>query len=607
MSELPQVSIIIPHHAGTEILLACLASIASDPSYPASETVIVDNGSSDGSVEEARRRFPGIRVIRLEKNQGYAGGCNRGIEATRGKYLLFLNNDTELEPGWLRELVRAAEADPGVGACQPKIRSLREPARFEYAGAAGGLMDVYCYPFSRGRLMDHVEEDRGQYDDAAEIFWASGVCMLVRRSALEQTGAFDEVFFAYMEEIDLCWRLRLHGFRSVYVPGAVVYHIGGYSLDKRVLKRMYLNHRNSLSMLLKNYSLRSLCRLLPVKLALELLIAVGALLRNPQRSCAVLMAFAWHAAHVPTLWRLRAAVQARRRVPDAEIFAHLYLGMAPLWYFAFGIREVADLPDIERVLHQPAGPGREPPAGERVRAPARNFLFAYLDQAATSVALAAASECERFAEHALERPILELGCGDGTFARMLLNGRVVDRGVDPDERACARARATRCYGEVRRATLEELPFESGSVATVLARGALAALPRAESALREALRVLRPGGRLLLAVPSSPDAWQERLRGAGFEVLACEPLLAPRAARLRELFRPGAAVAALAWRLRRRPLWLPRLHRLWVRLYRRALLPAYRERAPVGAGALFVARKGPGRPGDSAQAGGAREE
>jgi SAM-dependent methyltransferase len=433
-----------------------------------------------------------------------------------------------------------------------------------------------------------------------------------------------------MEEIDLCWRLRLQGFRAVYVPSAVVYHIGGYSLDKRVLKRMYLNHRNSLTMLLKNYSARSLLRLLPVKLALELGIAAGALLRNPQRSRAVLMALAWHASHARAVWRLRAGVQARRRVPDSGILPHLYPGMAPLWYFAFGVREACDLPDVERVLHQPAGPGRELAAGERLRPARRDFLFAWLDQAPTAVALGAAAECERLAGQALERPVLELGCGDGTFARLLLGGRLVDLGVDPDARACARARATRCYGEVRCAAPDRLPCEPGSLATVLARGALGSPPGAEAALAEIARVLRPGGRLLLAVPSpacgrelrlpralatlglrglaercrrlelralgagtlaAPAAWEERLRAAGLEVLACEPFLPPRAARLRELFLPAAAPAAAAWRLRRRRLWLPRLHRLVVRLYRRALLRPHRERGAEGAGALLVARKG----------------
>ena len=196
----PLISVIIPHQAGTKVLLHCLQALAGDPSYSDLEIIVVDNGSSDGSVDEAKRAFPGIKVVRLEQNQGYAGGCNRGIEVSSGTYVLLLNDDTEIEPGCIKELVRVAEEDPQVGACQPKIRSLVDRSLFEYSGAAGGLMDIYGYPLSRGRLMGHVEADHGQYDDPVEIFWASGVCMLIRKSVLAEVGSLDEVFFAYMEK-----------------------------------------------------------------------------------------------------------------------------------------------------------------------------------------------------------------------------------------------------------------------------------------------------------------------------------------------------------------------------------------------------------------------
>jgi GT2 family glycosyltransferase len=168
-TEQPLVSVVIPHQAGTEVLLRCLQALTRDPPHSNLEIILVDNGSSDGSVEEAQQAFPEIRVVRLEHNQGYAGGCNRGIEASRGAYVLLLNDDTEIEPGCVKELVRVVEEDPGVGACQPKIRSLVDRSRFEYSGAAGGLMDIYGYPLSRGRLMGHVEVDRGQYDDPVEM------------------------------------------------------------------------------------------------------------------------------------------------------------------------------------------------------------------------------------------------------------------------------------------------------------------------------------------------------------------------------------------------------------------------------------------------------
>jgi GT2 family glycosyltransferase/SAM-dependent methyltransferase len=625
----PLVSIIIPHQAGTEILVDCLEALAADGSHPDTEVLLVDNGSSDGSVQEAQRRFPHVRVIRLERNEGYAGGCNRGIRASRGDYVLLLNDDTKVSPGCVGALVQAAEADPTIGACQPKIRSLRDPSQFEYSGAAGGLMDIYAYPFSRGRLMGHVEEDRGQYDDPIEIFWASGVCMLIRRSALDEAGLFDETFFAYMEEIDLCWRIHLQGRRIVYVPTAVVYHIGGYSLDQRVLKRIYLNHRNSTLTLLKNYSTASLWRILPVKILLECCILVAALARNPLRSLAVLQSFGWLLTHVPTIARLRREVQGRRRVPDSAIAPGLYQGMAPIWYFLFGVRKVTDLPDIDRVLHRPNPPAGRPAAGERVQPAARNFLYAYLDQAPIGLALMRAVECAHLSRLPFERPILDLGCGDGTFARILFNGVVVDAGVDANADEVARARANHCYADVRTSRIESLPFEAGTFATAYSNCVLEHVKPLEAALQEVHRVLKPDGRLYLTVPNprcktyllwtavlsrlglhalarwyadltlrlfkaehvmEADGWAAVLARTGFRVEHHEPYMPLRASRLQDLFMLTGAISVLAKRLRGRLLLFPRLHRARVRLYRTLLVGPYEERAPLGSATMIVARR-----------------
>ena len=363
--------------------------------------------------------------------------------------------------------------------------------------------------------------DRGQYDDPVEVFWASGVCILIRRAALADTGGLDEVMFCYMEEIDLCWRLHLMGWRVGYVPTAIVYHIGYYSLDMRVVRRMYLNHRNSMIMLIKNYSARSLAWILPIKIGLELFILTGALLRNPQRSRAVLLSFGWLALHVPTraadaAGGAGAAPRCRmRRSSSSSTWgwrrsgtSSSASGRSPTFRTSIG------------VLHRPLHPGQKPREGEQVHPERRDFLYAYLDQAPTGLALMRAVECDLFAHHAFERPILDVGCGDGTFARMLFNGVIVDAAVDADPQEAERARATRCYAEVRVGNAEALPFESGAAASVLCNSVLAMVPDCDAALSEIHRVLRPGGRVYLTVPSPRCTrflfWSRAARAAGNE-------------------------------------------------------------------------------------------
>jgi GT2 family glycosyltransferase/ubiquinone/menaquinone biosynthesis C-methylase UbiE len=625
----PVVSIIIPHTAGTEILIDCLDSLARGCGEPKAEIILVDNASSDGSVAEAFERFPEIRVLRLEENQGYAGGCNRGIEAANGRYVLLLNDDTEVDAACVRELVETAEADPTVGACQPKIRALRDRSQFEYSGAAGGLMDVYGYPFSRGRIMDHVEADEGQYDEPAEIFWASGVCMLIRKSVLDEVGAFDETFFAYMEEIDLSWRINLGGYCVVYVPTALVYHIGGYSLERKNVKRMYLNHRNSVIMLAKNYSLRSLVWAFPVKIVLELFIFAGALLRNPLRSRAVMLSFGWLLTHVPLILRLRAETQEVRRVPDRLILSRLYQGMAPIWYFLFGIRQVTDLPDVETVLHQPYRRNRLARRSGTVRPRRRNFFYAYLDQAPVSLALMRAIECDHFSQLPFERPVLDVGCGGGTFARILFNGVTVDAGVDRDSEQVERARAMRCFDELEVAKVERLPFESERFATVFSNHVLEHVDDIDAALNEVHRVLKPGGAFYLTVPNTrctthllwsgvfrriglvrlaewysnftlrlfrvkrvlpEEEWSQLLENFGFAVERCELYMPLKATRIQDALLPPAVFSMVSKALFGREVLFPRLHRVRVRLYRRFLRGAYEERSDDGSSTLLVARR-----------------
>lgn len=625
----PLVSIIIPHTAGTEILIDCLESLGGANGDHPSEIILVDNASSDGSVAAAKERFPHIRVLSLETNEGYAGGCNRGIEVAKGEYIVLLNDDTKVDPDCLSELVKTAEADPTIGACQPKIRALREPENFEYSGAAGGLMDVYGYPFSRGRLMDYVEKDEGQYDEPVEVFWASGVCMLLRKSVIDEVDPFDETYFAYMEEIDLSWRVHLGGYKVVYVPTSVVYHIGGYSLERKNVRRMFLNHRNSLITLAKNYSARSLLWVFPIKIALECFICVGALFRNPRRSEAVLLAFGWLLTHIPTVLRLRRSVQSKRRVSDEEILSRLYRGMAPIWYFVFGIRQVTDLPDIDVVLHRPYRVGPPRPRSGTVHPLQRNFLYAYFDQAPVALALMRAVECNHLSALPFERPILDIGCGDGTFARVLFNGVKVDAGIDRDEKEIARAKLAGVYDDARVGEVQELPFESESFRTVYSNCVLEHIPDIENALREIARVLKPGGALYITVPSprcvtflwwrdlfrkvglkglgdwygnltlrvfnaehvlEAEGWSELFERVGLATEHHEPYMSRAATRAQDLLLPTAFLSVILKSLIERKLLFPRLHRLKVRAYRRAFMDMYEERAPEGSATMLVARK-----------------
>ena len=343
MESKPLVSIVIPHYQGREILRNCLQGVTKTD-YPNYEVILVDNASRDNSTADIERDFPAVRVVRNTSNLGYAGGCNSGITVARGEYLLFLNNDTKMEPGWLAPLVDACEKDSQTAACQPKILSLSDPDKFDYAGAAGGLLDIFGYPFALGRLFQTVESDTGQYDNTREIFWASGTALLVRKSVLEEIGAFDEDFFAHMEEIDLCWRMHLAGYRVISVPDSVVYHESGSTLRPDSFRKMFLNHRNSILMLIKNYELPTLFRVLPCRLLLELVTAAYALARlDLTRFRAVLSASLAVVARFGRTLKKRRVIAGYRRVQDRELMKKMYRGSIVVRYFLNKARSVSEL------------------------------------------------------------------------------------------------------------------------------------------------------------------------------------------------------------------------------------------------------------------------
>jgi GT2 family glycosyltransferase len=247
----PSVAIVILNWNGIDHLKQFLPSVMATD-YPQLSIVVADNGSTDNSVAFLQQNFPAVRIITLNRNYGYAGGYNEALKQVVADYCVLLNSDVEVTPGWIRPMVDLLDADPGFAACQPKLLSYNQKNYFEYAGAAGGWLDRYGYPFGRGRLFDVCEEDKGQYDVTAEIFWASGAALMIRSSAFHEAGGFDADFFAHQEEIDLCWRLKLLGYKVFCCPASVVYHLGGGTLPKGASKKTFLNFRNNHMMLAKN-------------------------------------------------------------------------------------------------------------------------------------------------------------------------------------------------------------------------------------------------------------------------------------------------------------------------------------------------------------------
>ncbi len=213
---------------------------------------VADNGSGDDSIAFLKNHFPQVSIIELGKNLGFASGYNRALEQIKADYYVLLNSDIEVTDRWLEPVIKLMENDPTVAACQPKILSYHHRNMFEYAGAAGGFIDRFGYPFCRGRIFQSIEEDKGQYDDIAEIFWATGACLFVKARQFHEAGGLDDDFFAHMEEIDICWRLKHKGYRVMYCGESTVYHIGGGSLDKSSPRKTYLNIRNNSILLYKN-------------------------------------------------------------------------------------------------------------------------------------------------------------------------------------------------------------------------------------------------------------------------------------------------------------------------------------------------------------------
>jgi GT2 family glycosyltransferase len=264
-----QVAVVILNWNGRHYLQQFLPAVCKHSDLPDTEIIVVDNGSSDDSISFLHKNFPGVRVIELQQNHGFAMGYCLALAEINATYYLLLNSDVEVTPNWLVPLIETMEANPSLGACMPKLLAYDQQDYFEYAGASGGFIDRYGYPFCRGRILSTLEKDTGQYDDFRHIFWASGACMFVRASAYNKTGGLDCEFFAHMEEIDLCWRMQRLGYTIAVVPKSTVYHVGGGTLPNNTSRKLYLNYRNNLFLLFKNLPIFQLIPVIFIRMLLD--------------------------------------------------------------------------------------------------------------------------------------------------------------------------------------------------------------------------------------------------------------------------------------------------------------------------------------------------
>ncbi len=247
-----KVAVVILNWNGKKYLQQFLPSVVQYSENESVDVFVADNGSTDDSILFVEKEYKQIKIITLDKNYGFAEGYNRALNQIDAEYFVLLNSDVEVTENWIFPIINLMEKDKTVAAAMPKMKSFAQREYFEYAGAGGGFIDKFGYPFCRGRILNVIEKDNGQYNDNREIFWATGACMFVRADLYKQFGGLDDYFFAHMEEIDLCWRMKNAGFKIMYVAEVEVFHVGGGTLPNNNPKKIYLNYRNNLFLLYKN-------------------------------------------------------------------------------------------------------------------------------------------------------------------------------------------------------------------------------------------------------------------------------------------------------------------------------------------------------------------
>jgi GT2 family glycosyltransferase len=266
----PSVAIVILNWNGQKMLEKFLPFVLSS-TYDNYKVIVADNGSTDNSVQFLEEFYPQLQILRSVVNKGFAKGYNDALKYVAADYYVLLNNDVEVQPGWIEPVMELMQSDIVIAACQPKVLGYIDKKRFEYAGACGGWIDSFGYPFARGRIFDVCEIDTGQYDTIQQIFWATGACFFVRAEAFHSIAGFDEFFFAHQEEIDLCWRLQHEGYKIFVQPASLVYHVGGGTLPMGDKYKVYLNFRNNLIMLTKNLPEGQALWKIPFRIGLDII------------------------------------------------------------------------------------------------------------------------------------------------------------------------------------------------------------------------------------------------------------------------------------------------------------------------------------------------
>ena len=315
--------------------------INSVPCTPEIEIIVVDNASTDNTKEFVEENYPQVTLMRFEKNVGFTGGYLKSLAQIEAENYVLISSDIEVSPNWFQPAIDLLNSSDDIACVQPKIMSYDRRAEFEYAGAAGGYIDALGYPFCKGRMINVLEEDKGQYDEVSEVFWASGACLFIKSEAWRKAKGFDKDFFAHMEEIDMCWRLKGMGYRIMYQPKSMIYHMGGFVIKYGSPQKIFRNHRNNLLMLIKNLPSRDLIWKIPVRLLLDHAAALSMLKeKNPEGAIQVFK------AHLDILSNLGMWLDKRKETQATKVNVNnkgIYSGSLIVQFFAKGKRKFSEL------------------------------------------------------------------------------------------------------------------------------------------------------------------------------------------------------------------------------------------------------------------------